>query len=196
MLSPKSNSRAYRRNHFLTRTNQHVHKACQAGADIIIAQGGEAGGHTGDIATSVLIPACADICAQYTSPLTKRPVTLVAAGGINDGRSVASALMLGASGVWIGTRFIPSVESKAPQVFKDQVIAADYDSWVKLTVWSGRPLRALRNPWLTDWEVNRQKEIKELTEKGIVPLEFELDRLHKEGKLTDEIEDAAALRYV
>ncbi|KAK7182476.1 2-nitropropane dioxygenase [Paraphaeosphaeria sporulosa] len=175
---------------------KHVHKACRAGADIIIAQGGEAGGHTGDIATSVLIPACADICREYISPLTSKPVTLVAAGGINDGRSVAAALMLGASGVWIGTRFIVSKESKAPQIFKDQVIAADYDSWVKLTVWSGRPLRALRNPWLTDWEVNRQQEIKELMDKGIVPVDFELDRLHKEGKLTDEIEDAAALRPI
>ncbi|KAH9868166.1 hypothetical protein J1614_007238 [Plenodomus biglobosus] len=175
---------------------KHVHKACQAGADIIIAQGGEAGGHTGDIATSILIPACADICKQYKSPLTGQPVTLVAAGGVNDGRSVASALMLGASGVWIGTRFIASRESKAPQSFKDQVIKADYDSWVKMTVWSGRPLRALRNAYLTDWEVNRQAEIKDLTERGIVPLEYELDKLHKEGKLTDEIEDAAALRPV
>jgi NAD(P)H-dependent flavin oxidoreductase YrpB (nitropropane dioxygenase family) len=175
---------------------QHVHKACRAGADIIIAQGGEAGGHTGDIATSVLIPACADICKRYVSPQTSKPVTLVAAGGINDGRSVAAALMLGASGVWIGTRFIVSEESTAPQIFKDQVIAAEYDGWVKLTVWSGRPLRALRNPWLTNWEVNRQQEIKQLTDKGIVPLEFELDRLHKEGKLTDEIEDAAALRPI
>lgn len=142
----------------------------------------------------MLIPACADICKQYTSPLTSKPVTLVAAGGINDGRSVAAALMLGASGVWIGTRFIVSKESKAPQIVKDQVIAADYDSWVKLTVWSGRPLRALRNPWLTDWELNRPPEVKELMDKGIVLLDFELDRLHKEGKLTDEIEDAAALR--
>lgn len=121
-------------------------------------------------------------------------MTLVAAGGINDGRSVASALMLGASGVWIGTRFIVSKESKAPQSFKDQVIAANYDSWVKLTVWSGRPLRALANPYLKDWELNRQPEIKDLTDRGIVPLQYELDRLHKEGKLTDEIEDAAALR--
>ena len=67
---------------------------------------------------------------------------------------------------------------------------------MKLLIWSGRPLRALSNPYLKDWEQNRQAEIKELTEKGIVPLEYELDRLHKEGKLTDEIEDAAALRYV
>ncbi|KAF2659282.1 2-nitropropane dioxygenase [Lophiostoma macrostomum CBS 122681] len=175
---------------------KHVHKACQAGADLICAQGGEAGGHTGDIPTSILTPACADICKLYTSPLTGKPVTLVAAGGINDGRSVASALMLGASGVWVGTRFIASVESKAPEHFKKQVIAADYDSWIKSTVWSGRPLRALSNPYLEDWERNRQTEIKELSGKGVVPLEYELDRLHKEGKLTEEIEDATELRPI
>lgn len=202
---------------------KHVHKACAAGVDIICAQGGEAGGHTGDIPTmvslihkkeilschtyeallifrfassQVLIPACADICMKYTSPLTKKPVTLVAAGGINDGRSVAAALMLGASGVWVGTRFIPSVESKAPENYKKQVIAAGYDDWVKLTVWSGRPLRSLRNPYLTNWEVNRQAEIKDLTSRGIVPLVHELDKLHESGKLTDEIEDAAALRPI
>lgn len=76
------------------------------------------------------------------------------------------------------------------------MIAANYDSWVKLLVWSGRPLRALSNPWLKDWEQNRQAEIKDLTDRGIVPIEHELDRLHKEGKLTDEIEDAAALRPI
>ncbi|ORY10620.1 2-nitropropane dioxygenase [Clohesyomyces aquaticus] len=192
---------------------KHVHKACQAGADLICAQGGEAGGHTGDIPTrhvdscslesaesspyaSVLIPASADICKQYRSPLTKQAVTLVAAGGINDGRSVAAALMLGASGVWVGTRFIPSVESKAPAIMKKQVIEAGYDSWIKSVIWSGRPLRALRNPYIEDWETNRQAEIKDLISRGIVPLVYELDRLHEEGKLTDEIEDAAALRPI
>ncbi|KAF2820133.1 NPD-domain-containing protein [Ophiobolus disseminans] len=173
---------------------KHVHKACQAGADIIIAQGGEAGGHTGDIATSVLIPACADVCKQYTSPLTGKSVTLVAAGGINDGRSVAAALMMGASGVWVGTRFIVAKESKAPRVFKEQVIKADYDSWIKSTIWSGRPLRALSNPYLRDWEQNRQAEIKELTSKGVVPLVYEIDRLHNENKLTEDIEDSADMR--
>lgn len=173
---------------------KHVHKACKAGVDIICCQGGEAGGHTGDIPTVILTPACADICAKYTSPMTKKPVTLVAAGGINDGRSLAAALMLGASGVWVGTRFIPSVESKAPDVFKKQVIAAGYEDWVKLTVWSGRPLRALRTPYLTDWELNRQAEIRDLMSRGIVPLVHELDKLHESGKLTDEIEDGAAMR--
>ncbi|KAF2276000.1 2-nitropropane dioxygenase [Westerdykella ornata] len=175
---------------------KHAHKACQAGADLICAQGGEAGGHTGSIPTSILIPACADIVRQYTSPLTGKPVTLVAAGGVNDGRSLASALMLGAAGVWVGTRFIPCVESKAPEGMKRDVISAGYDSWIVSTIWSGRPLRALRNPYIEDWEKNRQQEIKELTSEGKVPLEWELDRLHREGRLTEEIMDQAALRPI
>ncbi|KAM0816181.1 hypothetical protein AB5N19_01982 [Seiridium cardinale] len=175
---------------------KHVHKACQAGADLICAQGAEGGGHTGDIPTSILIPACADIVRQYQSPLTKKPVLLVAGGGINDGRSVAAALMLGASGVWVGTRFIPSVESKYPEHAKKQVIDADYDSWVRSLIWSGRPLRSLRTPYVNDWEANRQAEIQDLTSRGIVPLEYELDHLHREGKLTEEIEEQAALRPI
>lgn len=74
------------------------------------------------------------------------------------------------------------------------MVKASYDSWIKSTVWSGRPLRALNSPYIQDWEQNRQAEIKELTAKGIVPLPYELDRLHEAGKLTEEIEDAAALR--
>ena len=77
-----------------------------------------------------------------------------------------------------------------------RVIKAGYDSSITSTIWSGRPLRALRNAYLEDWEENRQDEIKELSAKGIVPLEHELERLHEKGELTEEIEDAAALRYV
>jgi hypothetical protein len=61
-------------------------------------------------------------------------------------------------------------------------------------IWSGRPLRSFKTPYVNDWEVNRQAEIQELLAKGVVPLEHELDRLHKEGKLTDEIEEQATLR--
>lgn len=68
--------------------------------------------------SSVLIPACADVCKQYTSPMTGKPVQLVAAGGICDGRGVAAALMLGADAVWIGTRFVTARESGAPEVAK------------------------------------------------------------------------------
>ena len=64
------------------------------------------------------MPACADICRQYKSPLTEAPVRLVAAGGIFDGRGIASALMMGADAVWVGTRFVTARESAAPTLGK------------------------------------------------------------------------------
>jgi NAD(P)H-dependent flavin oxidoreductase YrpB (nitropropane dioxygenase family) len=85
---------------------KHVHKACAVGMDLICAQGGEGGGHTGDVATSVLIPKVVDLCQQYTSPLTGRPVQVVAAGGIFDGRGLAMSISMGAQAVWVGTRMI------------------------------------------------------------------------------------------
>jgi len=172
----------------------HVHKACAVGADIIIAQGGEAGGHTGDIPFSILLPACAEICAQYRSPLLKGPVILVGAGGVSGGRSLAAALMLGAAGVWVGTRFAAAKESNATKQAKEDIVNGGFDSAVRSIIWSGRPLRASRNAYVDDWEKNRQAEIKDLTGRGLVPLQFELDRLHEEGRLTEEIEDATVLR--
>jgi NAD(P)H-dependent flavin oxidoreductase YrpB (nitropropane dioxygenase family) len=77
---------------------------------------------------SILTPACADICKQYKSPLTGKPALLVTGGGVNDGRSLASALMLGASGVWVGTRFIPCKESKYPEIGKRQLVAKSLEA--------------------------------------------------------------------
>jgi NAD(P)H-dependent flavin oxidoreductase YrpB (nitropropane dioxygenase family) len=102
--------------------------------------------------------------------------------------------MLGAQAVWIGTRFVTARESGASKFAKDAVIKADFDSAIKSVVWSGRPLRALANPYIRNWETNRQAEIKELTNQGKVPLEYELDKLHAEGKLTEDIQDDATLR--
>ena len=74
------------------------------------------------------------------------------------------------------------------------VIQSGFDSTVKSLIWSGRPLRALKNSYVDDWEKNRQEEIRSLTSRGIIPLKYELDKLHSEGKLTEEIEDQVALR--
>lgn len=74
------------------------------------------------------------------------------------------------------------------------IIEAGFDSTIKSTIWSGRPLRAHANPYVLDWEKNRQAEIIELQSQGKVVLEYELDRLAQEGKLTEEIEDQSILR--
>ncbi|KAL3486067.1 2-nitropropane dioxygenase [Aspergillus germanicus] len=173
---------------------KHAVKACEAGADLICAQGGEAGGHTGDIPTSVLIPACADVCRNYKSPLTGQRVQLVAAGGIFDGRGLAAVLMLGASAVWVGTRFVTARESSASRLGKQAIVDAGFDSTMRSTLWTGRPLRALATPYIKDWELNRRAEITALQDKGIIVLDYELDRLAKDGSLTDEIEDQSTQR--
>ena len=171
---------------------KHVHKACQVGADIICAQGGEAGGHTGEIATSILIPACADICKQYKSPLTGQPVQIVAAGGIADGRGLAASLMMGASAVWMGTRFVTANESGASKVAKQAIIDGDFEATIKSTIWTGRPLRAIKSPYVENWEKNRQDELQALQAKGILAIDHDMDKLSKENKLTEEIEDQSA----
>ena len=168
---------------------KHVQKACAVGADLICAQGGEGGGHTGEVPTSVLIPACADLCKQYRSPLTGKPPLLVAAGGIADGRGVASALMLGASAAWVGTRFVVASEAGSSQRDKDLIVAANVDATLKSTIWTGRPLRHLKTPWTENWELRRREELEKLQQQGILVADHELDKLAKEGKLTEEIED-------
>ncbi|KAH9981510.1 2-nitropropane dioxygenase [Lactifluus volemus] len=146
------------------------------GVDIICAQGGEGGGHTGDTPFSVLIPAVVDLCKDAKSPLTGEPVVVVAAGGIADGRGLAAALSYGASGVWVGTRFVASEESGAPPLHKQLILSAGYDDMVKTLVYSGRPLHVRKTEYVRDWEDNRQQEIRDLIAKGKIPHSVEVDK--------------------
>jgi NAD(P)H-dependent flavin oxidoreductase YrpB (nitropropane dioxygenase family) len=153
---------------------RHAEKALQRGVDIVCAQGGEGGGHTGDIPFSVLVPAVVDVAKRYKSPMTGQPALVVAAGGINDGRSLAASLMLGASGVWVGTRFVASEESGASRMHKEAVVRARYGETQRTLVVTGRPLRMLPNDYIKGWE-KRPQEIAELTAKGIVPMMHDLE---------------------
>jgi NAD(P)H-dependent flavin oxidoreductase YrpB (nitropropane dioxygenase family) len=160
----------------------HVPKALAAGVDLICAQGGEGGGHTGDTPASILIPACVDACRGHKSPLTGQPIYVVGAGAVYDGRSLAANLMWGAQAVWVGTRFVASTEAAAPKAHKDAVLSAGYGDAVTTLIYSGRPLRVRRTRYVDDWEENRQVEIKELTSKGIIPYEQEMEE-HPEKSL-------------
>ncbi|KAH7336509.1 2-nitropropane dioxygenase [Rhexocercosporidium sp. MPI-PUGE-AT-0058] len=154
---------------------KHAKKALDAGVDIVCAQGGEGGGHTGDIPNSILIPAVVDVARQYKPKMLKGQTALVvAAGGIYNGRSLASSLMQGATGVWVGTRFVASTEAGCSQAHKEGVVSAAFEDTIRTLVISGRPLRTKRNAWIDKWEAQPEK-IKELTEKGVVPLEYDME---------------------
>ncbi|MFL5586302.1 MAG: NAD(P)H-dependent flavin oxidoreductase [Ktedonobacteraceae bacterium] len=121
-----------------------------AGVDILVAQGWEAGGHVwGQVATLALVPCVVDAVA---------PAPVVAAGGIADGRGLAAVLTLGAAGAWIGTRFIASQEADAHQVYKEKVLQAVETDTVYSRLfdgsWPDAPHRTLHNTTLTNWEAS------------------------------------------
>ena len=132
--------------------------AARAGADVIISQGGEAGGHAGAIGTFALLPAVVDAVA---------PVPVVAAGGIADGRGLAAALLLGAQGAWMGTRFVTSDEWGGSSWEREAVLAATSDDTVQTRVYdliaerpfpAVNPDRMLRNSFIDRW-TGRESEI-------------------------------------
>jgi NAD(P)H-dependent flavin oxidoreductase YrpB (nitropropane dioxygenase family) len=159
---------------------KHVAKCLAAGVDIICAQGGEGGGHTGDVATSILIPTVVDLCRAARSPLTGGDVHVVAAGGIFDGRGLAAALAYGATAVWVGTRFICAKEAGAPPRHQQAVLKAGFHSTIRTPIYTGRPMRVLRNPMNEDWE-SKTAEINDLIGKGVIPITSD-ERLQTGGQ--------------
>ena len=119
-----------------------------AGADVVVAQGWEAGGHVrGEVATLPLVPTVVDAVA---------PVPVVAAGGIADGRGVAAALALGAAGAWVGTRFVASEEAGLDPLLKERIVGASEADTVYSSLfdggWPDAPHRTLRNSTVRSWE--------------------------------------------
>lgn len=115
----------------------------KAGVDIIVAQGYEAGGHTGRIATFPLVPQVVDAVA---------PTPVLAAGGIADGRGVAAALALGAQGVWVGTAFLVALESDLYPPMQDAILKASSEEFVISRAYSGKTARTVKNPITEAWE--------------------------------------------
>jgi nitronate monooxygenase len=142
---------------------RYLREAVDAGADIIVTEGCEAGGHSGYRGVFTLVPEAADYLAKCSTD-----TVLVAAGGVGDGRGLAAALMLGADGVLIGTRFMASQESQAPQGFRQAIIRADGDSTMKSTsadiarkrYWPNSEfvVRVLKNSFVAKWH-GREREM-------------------------------------
>jgi enoyl-[acyl-carrier protein] reductase II len=138
-------------------------QAAERGVDVIIAQGGEAGGYGGDIGTMALVPQVVDAVS---------PIPVVAAGGIFDGRGIAAALMLGAVGVNLGTRFLASIESPIPHEWRQAIIAANSEDAMKAEVLNdisplpgtagyNTVLRSLHTRFLDEWSAKREEARRE-----------------------------------
>ena len=127
----------------------HARKAVDVGCDIVVAQGTEAGGHTGQVATMPLVPLIVDAVGDQ--------VPVVAAGGIFDGRGLAAALALGAAGVWVGTRFIATPEARSVDGYKPTLVATDEAGTVVSRAYSGKTMRVVRNKYTDSWEDRRDE---------------------------------------
>jgi enoyl-[acyl-carrier protein] reductase II len=125
---------------------RHAVAAVASGCDFVVAQGTEAGGHTGTVATLPLVPQVVDAVGAQ--------VPVVAAGGLFDGRGLAAALALGADGVWIGTRFIATPEAQAVNGYKDALLSIAEDGTVISKSYTGKTCRVVRNDWTNHFEQN------------------------------------------
>ena len=125
----------------------HALKAQEAGADVVVAQGSEAGGHTGEIGAMSLVPQVIDA--------VRLPV--LAAGGIADGRGAAAAFALGALGVVVGTRFVATSEAAAAIEYKEAIVNGRDDSTLRTRCYTGKPARCIRTPYAVEWEKDPSK---------------------------------------
>ncbi|WP_433255877.1 NAD(P)H-dependent flavin oxidoreductase [Streptosporangium sp. CA-135522] len=126
----------------LVGTVEHALRQVAAGVDVIVAQGSEAGGHTGEISTMVLVPQVVDAV----------DVPVLAAGGVADGRQMAAALALGAEGVWCGSVWLTTEEAETPPSVKRKMLAATSSDTVRSRSRTGKPARQLRSAWTDEWD--------------------------------------------
>ena len=122
---------------------EHALRHAEMGVDLIVAQGHEAGGHTGEIASMVLVPEVVDAVA---------PLPVLAAGGIANGRQVAAALALGAQGVWTGSVWLTTEEAETHPIVKQKFLEATSSDTLRSRSRTGKPARMLRSAWTDAWD--------------------------------------------
>jgi len=130
----------------LVGAKEHAVRQVQAGVDIIVAEGWEAGGHCGEVSTLVLVPEV----IRAIKPI--RPVPVLAAGGIMTGRQMAGCIAMGAAGVWTGSVWLATTESETTEIFRAKMIAARSRDTVRSKCRTGKYSRQLRSAWTDAWE--------------------------------------------
>jgi len=127
----------------LVGTVRAAEQVANDGADYVVAQGTEAGGHTGRIGTLALLPQVMDAVA---------PTPVIAAGGIASGRALAGVLATGAEAAWCGTAFLVSEEANQPDLQKERILAAAAEDTIVTRLYSGKTMRNISNPLIEAWE--------------------------------------------
>jgi NAD(P)H-dependent flavin oxidoreductase YrpB (nitropropane dioxygenase family) len=130
----------------LVGAKEHAVRQVLAGVDILVAQGGEAGGHCGEVSTMVLVP---EVIAAVR-PVREVPV--LAAGGIMTGRQMAGCMAMGAAGVWTGSVWLATTESETSEIFREKMVSATSRDTVRSKARTGKPSRQLRSTWHDAWE--------------------------------------------
>ena len=130
----------------LVGAKEHAIKQVQAGVDVLVVQGTEAGGHCGEVTTMVLVPEVIDAIRQV------RDVPVLAAGGIVTGRQVAAAIALGAAGAWTGSVWLTTEEAETAPYTVQKMLAATSRDTVRSKCRTGKPSRQLRSAWTDAWE--------------------------------------------
>ena len=160
----------------LVGAKEHAIRQVKAGVDILVVQGGEAGGHCGEVSTLVLVPEV----LKAIKPLGNIPV--LAAGGIMTGRQMAACMALGAAGAWTGSVWLATTESETSEVFREKMVAATSRDTVRSRGRTGKPSRQLRSSWTDAWELPGSPS----------PLPMPLQSLISEGALRAVERSAAA----
>src|SRR6202795_532556 len=130
----------------LVGAKEHAIRQVKAGVDVLVVQGGEAGGHCGEVSTLVLVPEV----LKAIKPLGN--IAVLAAGGIMTGRQMAACMALGAAGAWTGSVWLATTESETSEIFREKMVAATSRDTVRSRGRTGKPSRQLRSSWTDAWE--------------------------------------------
>jgi len=161
----------------LTGAKEHAIKHAEAGVDILVAAGTEAGGHCGEVSTMVLVPEVLQAIEPYEN------IDVLAAGGIATGRQMAACMAMGAAGVWCGSVWLTTVEAETTPTVKQKMLKATSRNTVRSRSRTGKPTRQLQSAWSDAWGAKDAPEPLAMPLQGLLsrPPMAKVDKLAESG---------------
>jgi len=162
----------------LTGSREHAVKHIEAGVDVLVVSGTEAGGHCGEISTLVVVPEVLDTIAEMNAD-----TLVLAAGGIVTGRQMAACMAMGAAGAWTGSVWLTTAEAETAPAVKEKMLAATSRQTVRSRSRTGKYTRQLRSPWTDAWQGDEAPEPLPMPLQGLVsgPALARIDKLAEAG---------------